>query len=198
LTGLRDFEHLLAFQGPPRGLYQLIGMHLLSLLLVAGSYFRNQDPERVGLDAQGQPVDARNLFDLPLLQQLVEGVFTNYYAGFVGTEYAGTVLFDFEALTMRMIDEMGVDRHMEEVLRVADQVTMDDEQFRDFLRKRGYSQEQAERLERGVDDVLVHTGPHLGAFNSRISLPELIDLVAIAAALCVAGRYWQERTSFAG
>lgn len=198
LTGPRDFEHLRAFQGSQGGLHRLIGTHLLSLLLVAGSYFRNQDPERVGFDDQGQPIDARDLFDRHLLKRLVEGVTAEYYAGFVGIEFSGSVPVDFNTLTLRMIDEMGVDRHMEEILRVADQEAMTDRQFQDFLRKRGCPQEEIERLGRGAGDVPIHTGPHLGAFNSRISLPELIDLVAIASALCVAGRYWQERRPFAG
>jgi len=33
----------------------------------------------------------------------------------------------------------------------------------------------------------------LGAFNARISLPERIEFAASAAAVCVAGKYWQER-----
>ncbi|HAA02557.1 MAG TPA: hypothetical protein DCE18_04200 [Syntrophobacteraceae bacterium] len=195
LTGPRDFEHLLACQNSGSGMYQRIGTQLLSLLLVAGSYFRNQDLQRVGLDDQGKPVDARDLFDRTFLQRLAQGIVTSYYAGFTGAEYTGTLPFDFEALSGRMIVEMGVDRHMEEILRVADQETMTDAEFQEFLGERGYSPEQAEGLERGAGDLMIHTGPHLGAFNNRISLPELIDLVAIASALCVAGRYRQERTS---
>jgi hypothetical protein len=41
----------------------------------------------------------------------------------------------------------------------------------------------------------VHTGPHLGAFNNRISLPELTELVAAGAALCIAGRFWRTRSA---
>lgn len=96
--------------------------------------------------------------------------------------------------SLRMIDEMGVNRHMEEILRVADQEAMTDQEFQNFLMQRGHSMEQADGLERETTDLMIDTGPHLGAFNNRISLPELIDLVAIASALCVAGRYRQEST----
>jgi hypothetical protein len=197
LTGLRDFEHLVACHESSSRLYHFIGTHLLSLLLVAGSYFRNRNPERIGFDQQGQHVDTRDLFDRPLLKRLIEGIFGHYYSGFAGTEYVGIIPFNTDDLALRMIDEMGVDRHMEEILRVADQEAMTDQEFQDFLMQRGYSMEQAKGLERGTGDLLIHTGPHLGAFNNRISLPELIDSVAIASALCVAGRYQQERTASA-
>ncbi|MDY7039090.1 MAG: SidJ-related pseudokinase, partial [Thermodesulfobacteriota bacterium] len=39
LTGIRDFEHFISFKGLGRDLYRYIGSHILSLLLVAGSYF---------------------------------------------------------------------------------------------------------------------------------------------------------------
>jgi hypothetical protein len=195
LTGLRDFEHFLSIQGAGTQLYQQIGGHLLSLLLVAGSYFRNQDALRGGWDEQGQPVDARGLFDPVLLKGLVEGILRRYYRGFVGAEFPGEVPMDCHGLVRRMIDEMGVDRHMEEILRIADQETMSDEEFRDFLISRGISHEQAEGMQRGVEDVVVHTGPHLGAFNNRISLPELTELVATGAALCIAGRFWMARSA---
>jgi hypothetical protein len=189
LSGLRDFEHFVAFQGPSHKLYQLIGTHLFSLMLLAGSYFRNQDPRKMGLDEHGQPVDARDLFDRETLKRLLEGILSNYYHGFVGIEFSDRMPHDLDTLATRMIDEMGVDRHMEEILRIADQEAMTDEEFLEFLMKRGCSPQDAERRKRGANDLVIHSGPHLGAFNNRISLPELIDLVAIASALCVAGRY---------
>ena len=42
-NGLRDFEHLIEFSGPPLHLYRHLGNHFLSLLLVAGSYFRARE-----------------------------------------------------------------------------------------------------------------------------------------------------------
>ncbi|MBS3808797.1 MAG: SidJ-related pseudokinase, partial [Desulfobacterales bacterium] len=52
-SGIRDFEHLIAFDGPARRRYEHIGAHAFSLILVAGSYCRNHDETRTGLDAQG-------------------------------------------------------------------------------------------------------------------------------------------------
>ena len=195
ITGIRDFEHLIAFNGLSRNLYRHIGAQIFSLLLVAGSYFRNKDRGRVGLDRQGNPMDARDLFDKQFLKELVEGIFLSYYHGFVGTEFAGKVPFDLGKLTSRMIDEMGVDRHMEEVLRVVDQKQMSDEEFRKFLGERGYSEDETKGFKKGVEDITIYTGPHLGGFNERISLPELIESVGTMAALCIGGRYWQENFS---
>lgn len=193
VTGIRDFEHLLAFKGGGQKLYHHIGSHILSLLLVAGSYFRNKAPERLGFDASGNPVDSRDLFDKPLLEELAEGVFLNYYHGFVGKRFTGAKAFDFDGLASRMIEEMGMDRHMEEVLRVVDQLRMTDEEFRYFLAERGYSDEDLSRAQKGVRDIAIHTGPHLGGFNRRISLPEMVEFVATASALCVVGKYRSER-----
>jgi hypothetical protein len=50
-----------------------------------------------------------------------------------------------------------------------------------------------ESFERGLNDIVIHSGPHLGDFNAPISLPELIESVASMAALCVSGKYWCER-----
>lgn len=193
LTGIRDFEHLVAFEGLSRNLYRYIGTHILSLLLVTGSYFRNKDQGRVGLDGQGRPVDARDLFDKEFLKELIQGIFLGYYHGFAGRELRDELPFDFDELSSRMIEEMGVDRHMEEVLRVVDQEQMTDEQFRDFLRERGCSDEEVRRLKKGSEDIIIHTGPHLGGFNQRISLPELIESAGIISALCMVGRYRQEK-----
>jgi hypothetical protein len=88
-----------------------------------------------------------------------------------------------------MIEAMGVDRHMEEVLRVADQMEMSDESFKAFLKSRGYSEDDIKVLKKGVEDVTVYTGPHLGGFNERISIPELTESVGAMSALCIAGRY---------
>lgn len=193
LTGIRDFEHLIAFNGLSPNLYRHIGTHILSLLLVAGSYFRNKDRATVGLDRQARPVDARDLFDKPFFKELIKGIFLGYYHGFVGREFSGLVPFNLDELTSRMIEEMGVDRHMEEMLRVIDQKQMTDEEFRDFLGKTGYSEKEANDFQKGVKDIIIYTGPHLGGFNERISLPELIEFVGAISALCIAGRYGREK-----
>ena len=52
-TGLRDFEHFIGFDDHPGKLYEYIGSHLFSLVLIAGSCFRNRDPSRVGLGPDG-------------------------------------------------------------------------------------------------------------------------------------------------
>jgi len=189
VTGIRDFEHLIGFKGLSRRLYIHIGAHFLSLLLVAGSYFRNKDRTRIGLDTQGRPVDVRDLFDKPFLIKLIQGIFLGYYHGFVGTEFFGEIPLNLEALGSRMIDEMGVDRHMEEVLRVADQKEMTNETFRHFLESKGYSHEEIKTFKKGAEDITIQSGPHLGGFNERISLPELIESVASMSALSIAGRY---------
>jgi hypothetical protein len=132
LSGLRDFEHLAPFGGDSRSLYRHIGSHLLSLLLVTGSHFRCRDKTKLGLDENGQPVDARDLFDRQLLMSIVLGIFENYYFGFTGKAANGLLPVNLAHLTDRMIEEMGVDRHMTELLRRADQRHMNDVDFSIF------------------------------------------------------------------
>ncbi len=192
-TGIRDFEHLITFESKSPKLYEYIGSHILSILLVIGSYFRNHEAERFGLDEQGKPVDARQLFDKSLFKELIEGVFHKYFNGFVGSNFNGDAPFDFDELAQRMIEEMGVDRHMEEILRAADQTEMKDREFKEFLLDRGYSEKNIGELKKGEKDISILTGPHLGGFNSRISLPELIKFLETASAYCIAGKYWEEK-----
>jgi hypothetical protein len=192
-TGIRDFEHLIPFGGCSQGLYRHIGTHILSLLLVTGSYFRNKDSKRVGLDHKGEPVDARDLFDKQLFKELIQGIYIRYYHGFVGRELTGEFPFNVDNLALRMIEEMGVDRYMEEILRVPDQNQMTDKEFRDFLKRRGYTDQEIDGLKKGAQNIVIHTGPHLGGFNQRISLPELIESVGAMSALCMVGRYRKEK-----
>jgi hypothetical protein len=198
LTGIRDFEHLLSFSGPSRGLYTHLGTHFLSLLLVAGSYFRNKDKARVGLDGAGGPADARELFDAPLLHHMVEGIFHHYYHGFVGQPFHAILPFDPERLVLRMIEEMGRDQHMEEVLRAADQLEMSEAQFRELLHTHSFNRAETAVLKRGMGDIVLHTGPHLGGFNQGISMPELIEAVGAMSALCIQGRFGMENTGARG
>jgi len=194
LTGLRDFEHLVAVRGTGAEIYRHIGTHILSLLLVAGSYFRNKDPVRYGIDDQGQPVDARDLFDKPFFNELIQGVFLNYYSGFVEKTFQGEIPVDPQQFVSRMIDEMGIDRHMEEILRVPDQREMTDHEFKSFLEQRGFTSRKIEQLEKGSRDITLQTGPHLGGFNQRISIPELIEFLSSVSAFCVAGKYKQQNS----
>jgi hypothetical protein len=188
--GLRDFEHLAAFDGDGLGLYRHIGTHLLSLLLVAGSWFRNREPGLAGRTAGGGPVDARHLFDHGQLRTVAQRIFSGYHTGFAGAVPAPEdIPVDWDALAARMIEEMGVDRHMEEVLRAADQQEMAAEAFHRFLKDRGWCEAEINRVEKGARDLVILTGPHLGGFNQPISLPELIEAVETMSALCVAGRY---------
>jgi len=191
-TGIRDFEHLISIKGPNRQVYRLIGNHVLSLLLIVGSYFRNQEPQKVGYTSRGKPVDVRYLFDRTTLAKIIRGIFDQYYEGFVGVPFAGKMPLNIDDLSFRMAEEMGVDRHMEEILRVADQKAMTDDTFRFFMRERGHTDEEVMHLGKGQQDLLIQSGPHLGGFNDQISLPELIQAVATMSALCVAGRFWQE------
>ncbi len=187
--GIRDFEHFIAFSGSARQLYAHIGAHIFSLILVAGSYFRNQDETRVGLDAGGSPVDTRDLFDPETLTGVLAEVFDNYYQGFTGLVHAGPYPCDLEHLSRRLVEEMGVDRHMEELLRLAEQEQMSHCEFSDFLSRRGFTPELAAGFKKDRQDIRILTGPHLGGFNERISVPELIEYTAALSALCIMDRY---------
>ncbi|NMC49874.1 MAG: hypothetical protein GYA47_10710, partial [Desulfovibrio sp.] len=156
------------------------------------------DPARVGLAADGRPVDARELFDPDLFATGLAAIFTAYFEGFAGRPAAGDPPFDAQALAGRLVEEMGVDRHMMEMVRVADQEAMDDAAFAAFLTGRGLPPEEAARLRRGERDIALPTGPHLGEFNGPISAPELITFTAVAAAKCVAGRYFAQHMAEAG
>jgi hypothetical protein len=134
-------------------------------------------------------VDARDLFDKSFLKTLIYEIFSNYYRGFVEDEFKGVFPIDLEEFSSRIIEEMGVDRHMEEILRPADQDQMTDEEFKVFLRRRGFSIEQIKSFQRGSQEIVIHSGPHLGEFNHQISLPELIEAVGTMASLCIAGKY---------
>ena len=138
-------------------------------------------------------MDARELFHKPLLVKIVQGIFEHYYQGFVGKSFNGPLPLDVSDLADRMVDEMGVDRHMEEILRVVDQREMTEKEFVDFLVERRVPLVEAMQMKKGERDITLFTGPHLGGFNQRISLPELTEAVGTMAALCIYGRYCQEK-----
>jgi len=191
-TGIRDFEHITPFSGSSRVLYRQVGSHLLGLFLTVGSYFRHRDPSKIGFDDHGDPVDARELFDPERFGTLLDGAFRSYYKGFTGRRYGPKCPVDLEGLIPRMIDEMGVDRHMEETLRIQDQIEMSEEAFKAFLRRRGFSDDAVAMEKKGRRDIITYTGPHLGGFNQGISIPELIEAVGTMAALSISGRYRSE------
>ncbi len=192
-SGLRDFEHFALRTDTAFSRYEWIGIHLISLFLVAGSYFRTAAPARVGTDDTGRPVDARDLFDPQVLAAMIRSIYAGYRQGFAGEKGAGTLPFAINTVVTRMIDEMGVDRHMEEVLRVADQRALGREDFERFLTERGMNPDEAAAMPQGNADIVLPTGPHLGGFNQPISLPELIRMTGSAAADCIVGRFRRER-----
>ena len=188
LSGLRDFEHLRLWSGQGRDLFIEVGAQLLSLLLVAGSTFRSRAPERVGLDQNGAPCDCRDLFDPDLLSELVSLIVTSFHQGFTGRSMQA-MPGSLQHLVERMIEELGVDRHMTETLRVRDQEAMSASEFADFLSRRGVPGEELANLTQATRDLTLVTGPHLGDFNGPISLPELIDFTAAAAAVCISSTF---------
>jgi hypothetical protein len=188
-SGIRDFEHLEAISGASSKFYRFVGNHLISIILIGASYFRNHDPERTGFNKKGFPVDMRHLFCPDLMQELIEDSFNAYYEGFTGRKNGDRLPVDFDNFVLRLIDEFGVDRYMEEIFRVADQQDMNDVEFNEFLLERGVNRNTIEGLPRGLEDITIFTGPHLGGFNQRISLPELIHFTETAAAYCICDRY---------
>jgi hypothetical protein len=192
ISGLRDFEHLEIFDGSRRNLYRHMGSHFLSLLLVAGSFFRNKDRSKAGLDENGNPVDVRHLFDRQVLRSMIRSIFKNYFTGFAQKPPTDPPPLNVARLAERMITEMGVDRHMTELLRAVDQRGLTDVQFYGFLEDKRYRNRQLEAVKRGEKDILITSGPHLGDFNRQICLPELIESVAAMSAVCVAGRFMRE------
>ena len=192
LTGIRDFEHFITISKAGIKLYRHIGNHILSLLLVAGSYFRYKEKDRYVFNQNGSAPDYRELFDGPFFEELVRGVFYNYYHGFVGKTFERKLSFDFETFTRRLIEEMGIDRHMVEILRSVDQREMTDQTFRAFLNDNGFSDKEVDRIEKGREDITICSGPHLGGFNERISLPELITFLSMVSSFCVAGKYCRD------
>jgi hypothetical protein len=191
LSGLRDFEHLGTVNS--RHLFQDIGTHLLSLFLVTGSYFRLLKPEHIGLNKDGTPYDMRHLFDPVLMEDLLTKILQNYFQGFLGQPLKPAMPGHTKLVVRRMIEEMGVDRYMNEIVRIRDQLEMTDTQFFDFLVTKGMPPEQARSIPKGTQEISLHTGPHLGEFNGQISLPELIDFTAGAAAICVSAKHFMQR-----
>jgi len=188
-SGVRDFEHFEAVSGSSPKFYRLIGNHFMSIILICASYFRNHHPERIGFDKMGYPVDVRDLFCPDSMQELIEASFNSYYEGFTGRRIDGRLPVDFDNFVLRSIDEFGVDQYMEEIFRATDQQEMNDDEFNEFLLERGFTGNTINGLSKGLEDIAIMTGPHLGGFNQRISLPELIHFTGTAASYCISDRY---------
>ena len=189
-SGIRDFEHIEAVSGDSRRYYRLIGNHFISIVLICASYFRNHHPEQVGFDEQGNPVDARSLFSPESMREAIEASFNAYYKGFTGRKTGNRLPIDLDHFILRSIDEFGVDQYMEEIFRAIDQQEMSDDDFNEFLSKHGIAGDNTGNLpEKGLKDITMMTGPHLGGFNQRISLPELIHFTGTAASYCICDRY---------
>ncbi len=190
-SGLRDFEHLTPLKDTKK-LRHFIGEHLLGFILVMGSYFRNKAPEKKGFDENGNPMDLRNLFDKTLFIELITEVVQHYYRGLTGFMPEHLPKFFNEHLIDRLIENMGIDHHMEEILRIQDQINMSDTDFEQFLLSRGYTKPLVKTINKGEKDIVLNTGPHLGGFNQSISVPELIEFLFCLSALCISDRFIME------
>lgn len=190
-SGLRDFEHLESINDTKQ-IRHFIGEHILGFVLVMGSYFRNKSPQKKGLDNKGLPLDMRNLFDKSLFIDLFTDVVRFYYQGVTGIPLKTLHLFFNEELIDCLIENMGIDHHMEEILRIQDQNNMSDSDFNQFLFSRGYLKSEKDPVHKGEKDIVLNTGPHLGGFNQLISVPELIDFLFCLSSLCISDRYIME------
>ena len=189
LSGLRDFEHFAPWGQADGCRHHRIGDHLLSLVLVCGAWFRSRAPHRVGTDRQGRPVDTRHLFDRTAMGRLIPEMAAAYTAGFAGSGGYTPHPRDTAPLVDRLVDEMGCDRYMAEILRVTDQAQLSTGAFRRLLVARGMSAGDAADCVKGAADIRIMSGPHLGPFNGAISVPELIDFLAATASLAILDRY---------
>lgn len=190
-SGLRDFEHLISVSDSC-SLHHYIGEHILSFILVLGSLFRSLAPDRIGHDATGKPIDLRYLFDAELFFDILFEVLCQYYKGVTGRIFKNQGTLLDRDLIEKLINVMGIDTHMEEILRVRDQLSIDDSHFNTFLLSRGYTKKEAEKLTKDKEDIILTSGPHLGGFNQSISIPELIEFLFGFSSLCLADRYLDE------
>lgn len=190
-SGLRDFEHLISVSDTKK-LHHYIGEHLLSFILVAGSFFRHKQPNTTGFDKDGNPLDLQHLFDKSLFKLLLKGIVQEYYYGLTGLSIDISHLINDLGLIDRLIETMGIDEHMEEIFHVQDQNGMEDFEFLNYLNARGVGALEINTIQKGNDDIVLHTGPHLGGFNQTISVPELINFLFCLSSLCISDRYLKE------
>ncbi len=188
-SGLRDFEHLIKMNDS-KSLCHFIGEHILSFVLVIGSYFRNKAPSKRGKKECKKPVDTRNLFDRDLFSKLIKGVVEHYYEGVTGEIPNYTLFTGLPELIGALIEKMGLDENMEEILRVQDQQSMSDAQFSQFFMERGI--DDIKEYTQGEKDIVLITGPHLGGFSQPISVPTLIEFLFCLSSLCISDRFLME------
>ena len=189
-TGLRDFEHISRMEQNGPELRLEMGNQLLSLVLLSCAWFRMQTPQRTGRNEDGSPVDARDLFDRDLLARLLREMVSAYAEGFGATPPEYPTESQARRMANRLVETAGVDTHMLEILRIRDQNALDEEGFRAYLAEHGLPMETP----KGTADIVVESGPHLGGFNDRISVPELITFLEVATARLLSGRYARLRT----
>lgn len=190
-SGLRDFEHLESLEST-KSIRHFSGEHMLGFVLVLGSVFRNLNPDQVGWNPQGKPHDLRCLFDEQFFYDTFQAVAGFYYQAFTGLSDRIPDTLVKKKLIKQLINVMGIDVHMEETLRMRDQLNMTEDRFSEFLISRGYSQDRIRTMKKDESDIVLTTGPHLGGFNQAISVPELIEFLFCFSALCVADRYLHE------
>ncbi len=190
-SGLRDFEHLTTIKHT-KNLRHFIGEHILGFILVMGSFFRNKAPEKKGFDKDGKPLDLKTLFDKTLFIEMFTEVVHHYYHGVTGLILKSLPQFLNESLIDSLIENMGVDRHMDEIFRIQDQMNMNENDFEKFLIARGYERSFVKTIQKGEKDIVLNTGPHLGGFNQSISVPELIEFLFCLSSLCVSDRFIME------
>jgi hypothetical protein len=157
-----------------------------------GSFFRNKAPEKKGFDRDGKPLDLRTLFDKALFIEMFTEVVQHYYHGVTGLLLKNLPKFLNESLIDSLIENMGIDHHMEEILRIQDQINMSDNDFERFLLARGYERSFVKTIHKDEKDIILNTGPHLGGFNQSISVPELIEFLFCLSSLCVSDRFIME------
>ncbi len=149
-------------------------------------------PKIRGQNPDGSPVDLRELFDKDIFKKAILLVVKNYFSGFCGFDLKDFNYIQMNQFIERLVDEMGVDRYMDEVLRTVDQMEMNEDEFKIFLKSNGMSIDEINQIKRGERDIVLKTGPHLGEFNGRISVPELIEFVGSTAALIISSKYIKE------
>ncbi len=190
-SGLRDFEHIISIKNSEK-LRHFIGEHILSFVLVLGSFFRNKNPNEIGFDQNGLPINTQHLFDKSLFSQILLDVVKAYYKGVTGISLKNIGRFFTASLIDDLVKSMGVDQHMEETLRIQDQINMDDADFIQFLISRGLTKDEIDKKIKGEDNIVLNTGPHLGGFNQPISVPKLVDFLFCLSSLCISDRYIME------
>lgn len=191
VSGLRDFEHLSPLIKPLK-LHHYLGEHLLGFFLVLGSTFRNTAPHCVGWDDNNLPYDTTHLFDTDFFYETMQQIIHDYFEAVTGNRFDALDLIFSKNLILKLVREMGVDRHMEETLRIQDQRSMDNDYFLSLLRSRGIDESRIADFVKGEADILLTSGPHLGGFNQPISVPELIEFLFCFSSLCIADRYLYE------